>query len=195
MTRMVSLIAVLVTLAAGPDEGWTQVEKKDGVTIESRKVTGSSFLELKYTSHTIKSVAAMCDEAWGDGSFDPTEPNLTARTVLQQSEGERLVYEQIAPALVSKRDYALKFSLERDERRCTVRYVIDNALAPPKRDGFVRMTKMWGTYTFVAGPSGTEVSWVTFADPGGAIPAFFASGPQKTECFERFKLMIVRAKP
>lgn len=186
---------LLALLVSATDDGWLRVEHRDGILVEARPVKGSGFAELRLSTTSAKTVGALCDEAWGDGQFDSTEPDLTLRTLVSESPTERVVYEQIAPAIVSARDYALRFTLLRDAERCTVVYVIANDLAPPTPAGFVRISRMWGTYTFAPTEGGTRVTWVTYADPAGALPPFLVEGGRRSESVSRFKLLLARAMP
>ncbi|MFO0595824.1 MAG: hypothetical protein U0228_10980 [Myxococcaceae bacterium] len=190
---MLAPLALLVVL--GSDDGWSKVETREGITVESRKVKDSSFLELRLTTTSKKSLASLCDEAWGDGKFDPTEPDLKLRTVLQESATERVVYEQITPPVVSPRDYALRFTLERTEHTCIVKYVTAPELAPALPKGFVRIERQWGSWTLTEADGVVTVVFITYADPGGALPAFITSGGHRNESVNRVKLFLSHAKP
>lgn len=185
---------VLLLLGVAEEETWRLVDVRDGVRLEARAVQGSPFAELRTTAVSPKRADALCDEAWGDGKFDPTEPDLALRRVLSDGPTERVVYEQLRPSLVSPRDYVLRFRRSGDDAGCQVTYETDEALAPPLPDGMVRIRRMWGRWQFAPTDGGTAVTWVSYADPAGALPPFLVEGGRRTEARARTLLLMQRAK-
>lgn len=183
---------VLLVLAAEP--AFVADGTVDGITIEKRAVEGSPFFEQRLTATTKASLDALCDEAWGDGSYDPSEPDLKSRKVLSEDAGVRVTWEEIAPAVVSQRDYVLHQSVERTPTTCTMRYRSTTDAAAPTRSNFVRITKLWGSWHFEALPSGgVRVVYTSFSDPGGSIPAFLVKGPQRSAAIMWMKRTMERA--
>ncbi|MBM4783506.1 MAG: hypothetical protein GQE15_38005, partial [Archangiaceae bacterium] len=84
---MISLV-LLSLLTAGAE--YETAGESDGVTIEQRAVPASKFVELRFTTLTDKTPRSLCDAAFGDGKFDPKEPDLKARTIVQESADERV---------------------------------------------------------------------------------------------------------
>ncbi len=167
----------------------------DGFTIERREVPNSPFSEVRVSTTTSATVPALCDALYGDGSFDPTEPDLKARTVLMEDAGVRIVHDEIAPAVVSRRDYVIERTVQRTATDCFVRYHSITHPAAPVRDGIVRITKLWGSYHFETLPSGqTRATSVTFSDPAGSVPAFLVRGPQRDAAIAWMKRLIAKAR-
>lgn len=166
----------------------------DGITIEKRDVPGSPFSEFRLTVTTPVSVTALCDELYGDGSYDPSEPDLKSRRVLLEDAGVRIVHDEIAPAIVSRRDYVIERTVQRSPTDCLVRYhAIEHPAAPPRAD-VVRITKLTGSYHFETLPSGqTRATSVTFSDPAGSVPAFLVRGPQRDVAIAWMKRLLTRA--
>lgn len=187
MTLVLSL-----ALAAEP---WVKDSETDGISIERRDVAGSPFPELRLTQVTKKAtLAQLCDEAWGDGSYDPTEPDLKARKVLEEDAGVRITWEEIAPSIVSPRDYVLHQTVERTATHCVMRYQSTTDPRAPMQRGFVRITKLSGSWTFDADESGgVKVTYLSFSDPGGSIPAFLVRGPQRAAAVTWMKRTIENA--
>lgn len=185
----------LVLLALAAEPAFVFDGTADGVTIEKREVAGSSFFELRLTATTTKAtLEALCDEAWGDGSYDPTEPDLKARKVLSADAGVRVTWEEIAPAVVSPRDYVLYQTVDRTPTTCTMRYRSTSDPAAPVRSSVVRITRLWGSWHFEALPSsGVRVVYTSFSDPGGSIPAFLVKGPQRSAAIMWMKRTMDRA--
>lgn len=184
---------VLLVLAAEPT--FVADGTVDGITLEKREVAGSPFAELRLTATTTKATLdALCSEAWGDGSYDPSEPDLKSRKVLSEDGGVRVTWEEIAPAVVSQRDYVLYQTVDRTPTTCTMRYRSTTDAAAPVRSTFVRITKLWGSWHFEALPTGgVRVVYTSFSDPGGSIPAFLVKGPQRSAAIMWMKRTMDRA--
>jgi hypothetical protein len=187
-----SLAALL--LSAAPD--FTKVEETDGVLIESRPVAGSSIVELRVTTTTSKTPGSLCDAAFGDGKFDPEEPDLKSRKILSESENERVTYEQISPPVVANRDYAVRAKrIRTGDDLCVMTFEAANEVAPSKPEGWVRITKLHGEWRFERSADGkTKVTYLIFSDPAGAIPAFMVEGSRRKIAQRWIKMILSRGK-
>ncbi len=165
----------------------------DGITIESRPVDGSSFVELRFTTTAAASPERLCAAAFGTGRLDPEETDVKSRKVISESEDERVTYDQVSAAVVSDRDYAVRARRERLEGgACRVRFEAVNELAPPLPHGFVRITKLKATWLFEPLEGGqSRITYVIFSDPAGSVPAFLVEGTRR-EVGVRWVKMISR---
>lgn len=184
----------LLLLQASPD--FTKVQETDGVLIESRAVRGSDMVELRLTTTTTKSPGSLCDAAFGDGKFDPEEPDLKARKIISESADERVTYDQISPPIVSNRDYAVRAKrIRAEDGGCKMVFEAANEVAPSKPSGWVRITKLRGEWKFEPGAEGkTHVTYTIFTDPGGSIPAFMVEGSRRKFALQWMKMMLSRGK-
>lgn len=191
---MILSLVPLILLAA--DSDYTKVDDVDGIAIESRPVPSSSFVELRLTTTTDKTPSSLCDAVFGDGKFDPEEPDLKARTVLEESADERVTYDQISPAVVSNRDYAVRAKRSRkDDGSCVMTFAAANDNAPALPKGWVRITKISGSWTFTPQPDGkTRVVYVIHSDPAGSIPALFVEGTRRKMAVRWVKMILSRGK-
>lgn len=191
---MILSLLPLVLLSADAD--YSKVDEVDGVVIEARKVPASSFVELRLTTTTDKTPTSLCDAVFGDGKFDPEEPDLKSRTILEESADERVTYDQISPAMVSNRDYAVRARRARgDDGSCTMTFAAANDKAPPLPRGWVRITKVGGSWTFTPQPDGkTKLVYVIHSDPAGSIPAFLVEGTRRKIAVNWVKLIVGRGK-
>lgn len=165
-------------LAAGSE--YEKVGESDGVTIEQRAMPASKFVELRFTTLTDKTPRSLCDAAFGDGKFDPKEPDLQSRTIVQESADERVTYEQITPPIVSNRDYVVRARRLVEGASCRMTFEAANELGPRSPDGWVRVSKLRGYWLFEPVEGGkTKLTYVVFTDPGGSIPAFLVEGNRK----------------
>lgn len=189
---MIELRLALLLLQAGPD--FTEVEEADGVTVSARPVTGSELVELRLTTTTTKSPGSLCNAAFGDGKFNPDEPDLKSRRVISEGADERVTYDQIDPPVVSNRDYAARSKRIRSgDDVCRVIFEAANEVAPSKPAGFVRITKLRGEWRFERRQDGkTHVTYFVFTDPGGSIPAFMIEPNRRKFALKWMKLILSR---
>lgn len=187
--------ALLALALAAPPE-FKKVDEVDGIVVETRPVEGSALVELRLTTETTKTAGSMCDAAFGDGKFDPEEPDLKARTIVTEGPDERVTYEQISPPVVANRDYAVRARrLRADDGSCRMTFEAANEQAPAKPDGWVRITKLRGEWRFEPGAGGkTRVTYVIFSDPGGSIPAFMVEGSRRKIAVRWVKMIVARGK-
>jgi ribosome-associated toxin RatA of RatAB toxin-antitoxin module len=151
-------------------------------------------VELKLTTTTTKTVKSLCDAAFGTGKFDPAEPDLKARTILSQSENERVTYEQISPPLVANRDYAVRAKRLFDaDGSCRMTFEAANEVAPKSPDGWVRISKLKGVWRFEPQADGrTKVTYLIHSDPAGSIPTFMVEGSRKSIAVKWVKMLLSR---
>ena len=191
---MIAHLALLLLLAE--PTAFTKVEEVEGVLIESRPVAGSSVVELRLTTTTTRTVASLCDAAFGDGKFDPEEPDLKSRKIISESEDERVTYDQISPPVVANRDYAVRAKRVRtDDNACRMTFEAANEVAPSKPEGWVRITRLRGELKFERGDDGkTHVTYLIFTDPAGSIPAFMVEGSRRKFALRWMKMILGRGK-
>jgi hypothetical protein len=174
---MTVLIALLLSQAS---DAWTVVAQQDGVTLESRPVTGSDFYEYRASADTDVAVEVLCDRVYEWGSLSKDHDNIKARRLLEDSGDVRVVYDQMEPPMVSRRDFA--FTVRRTRTgpgRCGIDFFATNEKAPPKPEGWIRIEKLRGGWRFEKGPRGTHVTYTCFADPGGSLPPVFVHSSQR----------------
>jgi hypothetical protein len=157
-------------LAAGAD--FETCGERDGVSIASRSVPGSGFVELRFTVETIGDVETMCRAAYGSGKVEPGEPHVNLRQILKESADTRVTYEQIAPPMISPRDYVLSSTRSYPSPgSCRVDFVsTDDA---PRRPGLVRLKHLAGSFLFQSlGGGRVRLEHRIHMDPGGALAPF-----------------------
>ena len=185
--------SLLLLLLHAPAD-FTRVEETDGVLVEARPVAGSKLVELRLTTTTKKSPESLCSAAFGDGKYDPEVPDLKLRQVLSESADERVTYEQVSPPMVAARDYATRAKrIRSDDGACRVTFEAANEVAPPKPEGWVRMSKLHGEWRFERADQGlTRVTYLVFSDPGGTIPTFMIEGGRRKFALRWVKMIVGR---
>lgn len=162
--------ALMLLLASG--EGFETCGERDGISIASRRVPGSGFVELRFILETRGDLEAMCSAAFGTGKVAAGEPHVNLRQVLEESAHTRVTYEQITPPMISPRDYVLSSSRSWPAPgTCRVDFVsTDDA---PLRPGLVRLKHLAGSFLFQAlGGGRVRLEHRIHMDPGGALAPF-----------------------
>jgi hypothetical protein len=152
---------------------------KRRIPLERRPVPGSAFFEYRARVTLPLPPLVVFEHLWRHVA-EATAVAVKRRQVLRRSESEVLVYDEIHAPVVSERDYTLRMARSVDSAgRLQVTFETANELGPPPRPHYVRVPIIRGRWTVESdGQGGTLLSQMNFSDPGGAIPAFMAHGPQ-----------------
>ncbi len=194
---MTSLVLTWALLAAPAGESpWTHVDVVDGITLQQRAVEGSKFVQLRLTTTTDVEVKRLCDAVFGTGRIEPGEPDIKSRVVVSETENERVTYEIISPPVASDRDYGARATrTQLPDGACRVTFEAANDLVPKSPEGFVRIEKLKGAWTFEHRADGkTGIEYVIHTDPAGALPAFLVEGSRRRIALRWVKLVIGWAK-
>jgi hypothetical protein len=175
---------------------WRPHGEIDGMALELRSVPGTSFEEVRVTARSTVPIDKLCHAVWGDGNMKEPEPGFKLRRVIEESTDERVTYEQIHVPVVHDRDYTIhsKRLRERDSGLCQVYFETQNEKGPPPQPGFVRIPRIYGSWTIEPlAEGGALVSYLVFSDPGGGVPAWLARGGQIKNVVKFMKLILKRA--
>lgn len=171
------LIAILLALiyssnAMAREENWQLAKDDNGVSIFTRAVEGSPFLEVKGTV-TLNAPFSRVSELMGTGeSCAPWRANCKSSQVLEKvSEQERYVYLILdLPWPASDRDLVIHSKTEFDEssRTATVQLNSDSSRHPPQ--GYVRAESR-GRFMITARSTGrVEFTYTMHTELGGNLP-------------------------
>ena len=191
------LFAWLLLTAAQFDSTvpWEKVSTTDGLALEQRSVEATSAREFRITATTAVSVDALCESVFEWGTRGKDVPGLKTRQPISTVPDERVVYDQFETPIVSNRDYAITVKRTRDAAGgCRIRYWATNDKAPPVPDGYVRITRLWGSWTFTPAEGKTKLVYTQFSDPGGSLPAFLANGSQRDVALLTVKNALEKGK-
>ena len=174
---------------------WEKVSTSDGLALEQRPVADTSAREFRITATTAVSVDALCVSAFEWGTRGKDVPGLKLRKPISTVPDERVVYDQFESSVVSNRDYAITVKRTRGaDGVCRIRYWATNEKAPPTPDGFVRIHRLWGGWTFTPVEGKTQLVYTQFSDPAGSIPAFLANGAQRDVALLTVKNALEKGK-
>jgi hypothetical protein len=161
-------------------EPWKPYKSKRGIAVERRPVAGSKFFEYRATGDSTLPPAQVMAKMWKQVTESLT-PVVKKREVLRRSDNEVVIYDQVATPVVSDRDYTLRIqkSGNSDGSRFEMRFETANELGPAVQPKFVRIPAIRGSWTIEATPSGgSKLTYITYSEPGGAVPAFLIHGAQ-----------------
>lgn len=194
MLSAVLLLAVAQPAGFDSKVPWEPVSTDDGLVLERRSVEATRALEYRITAKTKTSVEALCESVFEWGTRGKDVPGLKLRKPISTIPDERVVYDQFESAVVSNRDYAITVRRTRGpDGVCRIRYWVTNEKAPPMPDGYVRIQRLWGGWTFTPVDGQTQLVYTQFSDPAGSIPAFLANGAQRDVAVETVKHAIAKA--
>lgn len=153
-------------------EGWLHVAHRRGMKLEKRKLPGLSYPELRISTHSPLPVSTLAAAAWAD-RYDGklTKKSRILREVEQELGDERIQYNQVRVPVVSNRDYTLK--LRRRFEGAVYHLEIESIAGRPPQKGFVRIPRARASWTITpTADGGCDVVYVTYAEPGGGVPAW-----------------------
>jgi hypothetical protein len=172
--------AALVWLCALPAQadGWRRISESDGVTVETRDVTGKDFPQFR--GHAVLhfgllDLAAIIADL--DRTCQWTSRCALSKELSRKGEFERVFYTRTAaPWPSSDRDavlHAVVVGNIAEGKDVNITFEAAESPLMPVQAGVVRMTQIRGHYhlTYV-GPSETRIEFLVQADPGGWLPGW-----------------------
>lgn len=163
-------------------EGWTRASEGEGVTVYTRPKKGSDLAEVLAVGLVDASPRAIWDMVRDFPSYPKTMPYIEASELLGSEDGGVLyAYNRLAPPLVDKRDYTLKFTDESDWQEgkgyLKLAWTAVEGRGPAPIEGVVRVRVNVGYWKLEPRDGGkrTLVSYYVFTDPAGAVPRFLVN--------------------
>lgn len=162
-----------LTLAAP----WERAGSEKGFDIEKRKAEGTKLFEVRVSGNVDLPPKAIFDVLWDVKSQAKFAPHLKRLDVLEEAADSVIVYEQVDVPAVTDRDYTLRLRRLTDDATQLYQVMAENADAkgPPPRADHVRMTKIWSIFSIEPADRGSFISYHSFGDPAGDIPAWLSN--------------------
>ncbi len=197
---ILSLLPVAILLAdpsgaPAQGEGWTRASEGEGVTVYTRPKKGSDLSEVLAVGLVDASPRAVYDMVRDFASYTKTMPYIEASELLATEEEGRVLYayNRLAPPLVDKRDYILKFVDESDWQEgkgyLKLTWTAVEGRGPAPVEGIVRVRTNVGYWKLEPRDGGkrTLVSYYVFTDPAGAVPRFLVNMANTSAIPDLFK--------
>ncbi len=185
----------VLEVVASSREPWQQHKVKRGISVERRPVKGSPFFEYRASIAIPMAPAELIEDMWRTVADRPG-PLVKKRQVLRKGDTEIVFYDQIQPPVVSDRNYTMrlrKVALGQD--RFQMIFETANELGPGPDPKHVRIPAIRGFWNLVPDPSGPGSALVTyqsFSEPGGAVPAFMIHGAQVDQTVKSVEVLKAR---
>ncbi len=159
---------------------WEPYKVKHGVAVERRAVAGSRFFEYRAMVTAPLPPETIIDHLWSHVT-DGNAAIIKKRQVLKQAPTEIVLYDQIRTPVVSDRDYTLIIRKQADAsaHRYKMTFETANQLGPPVDPNYVRIPAIRGAWAVEPDDKGgSRLTYQSFSEPGGSIPAFMIHGAQ-----------------
>ena len=197
MRRGLLAVLLLVAGAQADEAGWQRVAEHDGIVIERRTDDGPSVHEVRATTRSALSPAAIMATLWKHDEYVQFVPYLKRLDVLRDEGDAKLVYEQLRVPLLKDRDLTLRVT--RTFSPATGAYEVTSVAAPgegPRESSaYVRVRTNVGRWRLEpTAEGGTAVTYVLRTDPGGLVPAWIINAAQKEVTAKFVRAMLDRAQ-
>ena len=174
------LLALAAPARAGDcPAGYREVEREDGALECSRPIDGASYREYLVLVELPFAPERVIGTLW-QRILDRKVVGLKRRDFVSIEPKRIVFYDQIKTPVVSDRDYTCEsILLDQPNGRREIRYVTRNDLGPPLDPHYTRIPYLRAAW--VADPDGhggTHLSYVTYSEPGGSVPAWMVRGAQ-----------------
>jgi ribosome-associated toxin RatA of RatAB toxin-antitoxin module len=183
------------TAAFGSD--WEKISEKDGTLVERRTVPGLRISAVRVTARSPLAPAAVFETIWKQQEHLEFVPFLTRTNILSDTGDERVTYEQLALPFVRDRDYTVRLRKRVDPEayRYDIQIESANDAGPPPGGGYVRVTKIRGSWSVEPSPDGkgSVVRYEMQNDPGGSIPSWIVDRTQRHSAVDLVHAMLKRA--
>ena len=173
----------------GPGRDWKQVSDSDGVKVWVKEVPGK--VSTVRASGVIDAppervLAVLADVE----AYEETMPHTEESRLVKREGNDIWMYSVIDPPLGAKRDYAVKITLrEEPDGTLGTSWVAANEVAPPVKDGVVRVEENEGSWTLtpLQGGRKTGAVYILRVNPGGSVPKWIADRTNRTSVPDAFK--------
>jgi hypothetical protein len=202
-TKILATIVLAGVLAGVPgvssadsSPAWRPDGIYDGVRVDRRDVSGSSFDELRLSIFSSSDMQRLCDAVYPPRLSTRPERHFKKQVLLRETPTERWTYEQVSVPVFSDRDYVMHAKLEQpaSSGHCSVAFQTEDDPAHPPVPGVVRIPVIRGHWDiFPVAPGKLSIQYRIFSEPGGGVPAFLARGGQRSAAIDFMKIILGRA--
>lgn len=168
------------TADASRELGWKSYKTKRGIEVFRRSVDGSRFYEYRATIESPLPPERIITDMW-DNAMVKRAPMVKYRQIIRQLPDEIVLYDQLKTPVIADRDFTLLIRKVVDPvaHRYQMTFDTANHLGPPEDRKHVRITRIRGAWIVEAnGKGGSRLTYRSFSEPGGSIPAFLIHGAQ-----------------
>ena len=167
------LFSLALSMAGGAQaQQWRTASDKDGIRVETRRIAGARFDELRVSTSLQASPEAIADYLFGK-YLDERNKNIR-RTFIQRGRELTIWSDVLSTPVTSERCYSMRFERQvRADGEIRVRFASGEYVGrKPKPDCIALRSR--GEWVMVPTGSGTRLSYASLTDFGGKVPAVLA---------------------
>lgn len=176
------LTVVLCAAAIANDSvTWEKVhETGDGIVIFARSMAGSSIRELRATIVINAGPDIVWQAVMDRDTYRKSRKYIEVDTIFKTGNGTVWYnYQRVAPPMISKRDYTLRYESFTDPAKQSYRieWRTANDHGPAPVRGVIRLDTCYGSFTLEPREKGgkTLITYLVRVDPGGQVPPWVAN--------------------
>ncbi len=171
---------------------------RDGMLVERRAHAGSGFYEVRATTSSSLSPAAIFETIWRQREHPQFVPYLKRLDLLSDTGDERLSYEQVSVPLARDRDYTVRLRkrVDKEAQRYEIVFASANEAGPPPNGSHVRVAQIHGRWLIELGPErkGAQITYEVLSEPGGVIPSWVVNRVQGDAAASLVRAMLHRTR-
>jgi len=152
---------------------WRTVSDKDGIQMETRRIPGERFDELRVSTSLKASPEAIADYLFGK-YLDLRNKNIS-RAFIQRGQGLTIWSDILSTPMMSERCYSMRFERQvHADGEIRVKFAsLDYAGRKPMPDCIALRSR--GEWIMKPTGAGTRLTYASLTDIGGKVPAMLAS--------------------
>lgn len=190
------MLVLLLLIALGGTDGWTNRGTQDGISIETRTLPNSKYESVRVSKQTRVPPEVQYDAIWGTAGIEgiAVRKAVSVHEVLLDEKQQRMYYQVVSAPLISDRDYVMRLERKKDGELYEMKFfTVDDARKPVTSEK-IRI-QVHGLVTIEPdGSGGSIMTYEVHCDLAGALPAWIARGPQRDSSVEWMKEMIGRGE-
>ncbi len=171
-TRALLLAAALATSASAQAQEWRMASDKDGIRMETRRIPGERFEEIRVGTSLQVSPGVIADYLFGK-YLDEKNQNLQ-RTFLQRGPQLTVWSDVLSTPVTSERCYSMRFERHlHASGEIRVRFASLDYAGPGAKPDCIALRSR-GEWVLTPTPLGTRLSYASLTDIGGRVPVGLA---------------------
>jgi hypothetical protein len=167
------LSAALSLSARAQAQQWRTASDKDGIRLETRRIPGERFDELRVSTSLDASPGAVADYLFGK-YLEESNKNIS-RTFIQRGRESTIWSDVLSTPVISERCYSMRFERHSHANgEIRVRFAsLDYIGRKPVPDCIALRSR--GEWVMTPTGTGTRLTYASLTDIGGKVPAMMAS--------------------
>jgi hypothetical protein len=183
---LLPVVICFVSFSLFASGDWEKEFTKEGITVYTRPVEGSSLREFRGEG-IIDAPLEVCRNVIDDTeSHTKWRPDcIEAKSFKSEGKDFFSYNETKAPWPVSNRDVVIKTQITETKQKVVYNFTaVDRQDLMPLKDGVVRMTRLTGMWILERKGDKTHVTYQASVDPGGSIPSWLANKTSKDQPYK-----------